>query len=368
VSGGAGATHFALIGPGRLDGTTYEAPARIAERATATVVAATPDGVGSVAIPLAPWPRQDDDLIAVATYDDGVAFHRATDGALLGVLALDGGVADVAQLGQSVVAPSTTAGVLWSIDLATGVPHAIDDVPAGNEVAGFRGDAYVTNRDVHGDGALTRVRDGSTLRIRTGVTAEGLAIDPATSVAYVANVNDASIAVIDVPGMRLTRRLSAPVRPFSVALDRASHRLDVVSNVPQTPTSPGGHVESLDLATGRVLAHSAAFRFPLGVALDARRRRLFVTDEADGTVAVLDARSLRPLRRPLPACAVPWRPTVDQASSRLYVPCARTSALAAYDLRTLAPLPGSPYATGGYPLAVSVLRRGTQPQGVRDPG
>jgi DNA-binding beta-propeller fold protein YncE len=356
VEGATSEVHFALVGPGRMDGDTYVAPGALATPAAATIVAAARGASGNVEIALAPWPHERD-VFAVASYDDGIALHRAADGALLGVLALDGGVADVAQLGDAIVAPSTTEATLWTVDLRTGVPVAVADVPTGNEVAGFRGDAYVTNRDIDGDGALTRVHAGSVRRIRTGATAEGLAIDTARAIAYVANVNDPSIAEVDLTALQLVRRLPAPERAFSVALDAPGGRLYVVSNVPRSAAHPGGTVETVELASARIGAHSAPFRFPLGIVLDAPARRLFVTDEADGTVAVLDAGTLRPLRRPLRACAIAWRPAIDRALGRLYVPCAGKSVLAAFDLRTLRPLPGSPFPTGGYPLAVSFLRR-----------
>jgi DNA-binding beta-propeller fold protein YncE len=156
--------------------------------------------------------------------------------------------------------------------------------------------------------------------------------------------------------MRVRRRFRVAERPFSVVLDAPERRIDVVSNVPQTLTRPGGRVEAVDLNSGKVTQRSAHFRFPIGAALDARRGRLFVTDEAAGVVAVLDARTLRPTHSPLRACAVPWRPAVDSVRDRLYVPCARSNAIAAFDLRSLAPLAGSPFRTGGYPLAVTAVR------------
>jgi len=352
---GAERTKLVLVGPGRLEGAIYVAPERVAAPATATVVAGTREAAGSLVLHLAAWPATDD-LLAVATYDDGLALHRASDGKLLGLMPLEGGVDDVAQAGATLVAPSSSAPTLWTIDLSTGASRRTDGVPTGNEVRASRGDVYVTNRDVDGGGALTRVRAGIPTRIATGDTAEGLAIDAGGVDGYVANVNDATVADVDLAQMRVRRRFRVAERPFSVVLDAPERRIDVVSNVPQTLTRPGGRVEAVDLNSGKVTQRSAHFRFPIGAALDARRGRLFVTDEAAGVVAVLDARTLRPTHSPLRACAVPWRPAVDSVRDRLYVPCARSNAIAAFDLRSLAPLAGSPFRTGGYPLAVTAVR------------
>ena len=337
---------------------TYIAPYAINTPTRATILAATRDGAGSKELRLVPWPAQQN-VFAVACYDDGVALHRASDGALLGVLALDGGTGDVAQVGDHLVAPSVTAPVLWEIVRSTGAYRAIDDVPTGNEVSGFRGAAYVTNRDIAGDGAFTRVRftpAGQTVdRVRTGITAEGLAIDARGGVAYVSNVNDASVAVVDLAAMRVTRRFEAPERAFGIAYDAALNRVDVVANIPRTPVRPGGFVASIDVSSGRTVARSKRFVFPLGVALDPVSRRAFVSDEATGTVAVLDTRTLRSVHRPLNACQVAWRPAIDLVRRRLYVPCARANAVAAFDLRTLARVPGSPFRTAGYPLGIATL-------------
>jgi YVTN family beta-propeller protein len=349
---GVAPPRFSLVGPGRLDGAAYVAPAALAAPAKATIVAATHDAVGSVTFALAPWPQGD--LFAVATYDDGIAVHRAGDGALVGLLPLDGGVAAVARSGDAMLAPAAHAALLWRIDVHSGASTSVAGVPTGNEVDSYRGDAFVTNRDIDGSGALTRVRGDAVARVVTGDTAEGLAIDAARGLGYVTNVNSRDVAEIDLATLRVLRRMPVAERPFGIALDAENRRIDVVSNVPRSPTHEGGLVLALG-ADGHIVARSAHMSFPLGVALDAPRRRLFVTDEADGIVAVLDARTLRPQHPALHACAIPWLPTLDERSRRLYVPCAGANEVAVYDLGTLAQIKGSPYRTGGYPLGVATL-------------
>jgi DNA-binding beta-propeller fold protein YncE len=93
-------------------------------------------------------------------------------------------------------------------------------------------------------------------------------------------------------------------------------------------------------------------KFPLGIALDERRGRLFVTDESTSEVYVLSARNLRTLHAPLQTCSTPWRPRV--AAGRLYVPCARANSVDVFELRTLRRVAGAPFATGGFPLSVAL--------------
>ena len=107
-------------------------------------------------------------------------------------------------------------------------------------------------------------------------------------------------------------------------------------------------------AKPHAVADSAALEFPLGVALDDRRARVYVTDEAAHRVYVLDAATLAQVRAPLSTCQVPWKPTFDPIGDRLYVPCARSNRVDVFDGRTLSRVPGAPFRTAEYPLAVAV--------------
>jgi DNA-binding beta-propeller fold protein YncE len=191
--------------------------------------------------------------------------------------------------------------------------------------------------------------------VKTGLTAEGLAVDSKRGLVYVANVNDGTVAVVDAVTMRVTRRFAAVARVFSLALSPDGSRLYAVSNQSTgSPFSAPGRVVTiaLDAPAPHVVARSADLTFPIGIALDATTGRLFVTDEESDTIDVLDARTLRAVMPPLPTCRTPWKPTID--ARRLYVPCARADAVDVVDLRTLHRVKGAPFATAGYPLAVTV--------------
>ena len=345
---------FTLLGPGKIEGTTYVAPQFVARAERATIVAATAKAVGATEIALAPMPPASQALVAVASYDDGIALHRRSDGSLVGIVALEGGVADVARDGSRLLAPSVRTDTLWSLDLHGMHVHATNGVVSGNETAASRNATFVTDRDIGaGNGALTRIdRHGSFKRVITGVTAEGLALDTIRRRAYVSNVNNSSVVAVDLDELRIVRRYKVPSRPFGLALDAAAQRLYVASNEPRRPGFAGGRVTLIDLTTGRILARSAPFVFSLGVAYDPRRRRVFVTDESTRVVTVLDGRTLARVAK-LTACDLPWRPALDAVRRRLYVPCARANAVAIFDADTLRAVARSPRATGGYPLGVA---------------
>jgi DNA-binding beta-propeller fold protein YncE len=151
-------------------------------------------------------------------------------------------------------------------------------------------------------------------------------------------------------------RFHAVSRVFSLALSPDGARLYAVSN--QSTASPfaaAGSVVTIALRPKpHAIARSADLAFPVGIALDAAHGRLYVTDEELDAVHVLDAKTLRALRPPLDTCRTPWKPLLDPVDDRLYVPCARADLVDAFDARDLQRVKGAPFATGGYPLAVSV--------------
>src|SRR5581483_10707118 len=125
----------------------------------------------------------------------------------------------------------------------------ISGVDVGNEVAvDAAGKIFVSDRDVQGQGALTRVTpNGAVARVITGVTAEGIALDGSRHLAYVGNVNDNSVAEVDTQTMRVLRKIRTPERPFGIALDERTRRLFVVSNVSPSMTPGGGYVAAIAL-------------------------------------------------------------------------------------------------------------------------
>ena len=349
-----------VIGAGAFDDGLLSLPLDAAPGET-TVVAGNARGLAMHAFHIAAPPTARSALIAVATYDDGVAFHRADSFAMLGVLATGGAPTDVAfDASGRLAATDTDGNALALASLDPWSVRQIQGVAEGDELAidPATQDVLVTDRDAGGSGALTRVApDGTVERVATGATAEGIAIDAKRDRTYVADVNDGSVAVVRTSTMRVIERIPAVARDFSLALSPDGSRLYVVSN--QSLGSPFGApgrvvAIALDSAVPHVVARSAALAFPLGVALDEKRSRLYVTDEAKRTVYVLDATTLTSAHAPLKTCDVPWKPTFDPVDDRLYVPCARSNRVDVFDARSLTRADGAPFLTAGYPLAVAV--------------
>ncbi|HEY1429061.1 MAG TPA: hypothetical protein VGF18_05780 [Candidatus Tumulicola sp.] len=357
VDGFGGPYAVRVFGAGLLnDDGTYEVPSGPAGDG-AMLIAGNATGLAATGVAIAQPPPADRDELAVASYDDGVVFHRTTDFAVAGVLGIGGAAGDVATLGNRLTAIDTQGSDVTDVSRAPWNVTRIGGVPLGDQVAlDERGNAFVTNRELGGKGGLTRVsRDGSVTAVVTGLTGEGVAVDSKRGLVYVANANDGTVAVVGSQSMRVLRRFAAVARVFSLALDPGGTKLFAVSNQStEPPFSTAGSVVAFDVRTRpRRIARSANLTFPFGIAYDGTYRRLFVTDESSDLVYVLNPATLRAMRAPLATCKTPWKPYLDDAAHRLYVPCARSSQVDVFDVTTLHRVAGAPFATGGYPLAVA---------------
>jgi DNA-binding beta-propeller fold protein YncE len=365
IDGFAPPYNVLLLGPGQLlSGGMYAIP-QGSPNASAFLVAGNGAGLAATTVRIAGPPPANRGLLIAASYDDGLVFQDAENLSVLGVLATGGRPSDVAVDASGKIAATDTQGTALTVGtLAPWSVSHIEGIVLGDEIAFDQTTRaiFVTDRDVDGNGALTRVDpDGRVTRVATGATAEGLAVDERRQVVYVANANDGTIAQVGAASMRVLRRFRAIDRIFSLALSPDGTRLYGISNESAgSPFAAAGSAVEFRLRgpVPRVVARSGELTFPLGVALDASARTLFVTDEALGEVDVLDARTLRPRHAPLRTCATPWKPSLDPASERLYVPCAGANAIDAFDARTLRRVRGAPFRTGSYPLAVAIWHPG----------
>ncbi len=353
--------HVALVGPGTLlEGGLYAVPGN-AQPGIATLIAGSAHGLAERNVSIGPPPPDDRALIAVVSYDEGIIFHDARTFGVIGLLGTGGAPSDAAIDLRGRLAATDTQGL--TVTIATLAPWSVahvSGIPYGDEIAidETTHAIFVTNRDVQGRGALTRVdKNGTTAQAITGQTAEGLAIDERRQLVYVANVNDGTVAIVDARSMHVLARFPAVARVFSIALSPDGKRLYAISNQSAgSPFAAPGSVVAIALgeSSAHVVARSANLTFPIGAVLDPTGATLYVTDESLDRIDVLDAHTLRPRRPPVPTCRTPWKPSLDPLSERLYVPCARADTIDVFDIRGMRRVSGAPFRTGGYPLAVTV--------------
>ncbi len=358
LSSGAMPDRLAAIGSGIIENGAYVVPPG-APPGSATVIAANASSLAVLTLQIVAPPRAP--VLAVASYQNGITFHDPRTFASLGTLATAGHPSDVTAAGGEIAATDTDGSVMTAVRLAPWSVREISGVLLGDELAADPPlhAIFVTERELNATGGLARVVGGSVATVVTGATAEGIAIDLRLQRVYVADVNDDDVAIVDARRMRVVGRIAHIPRAFSLALSPDGHRLYAVSNQSEnTFLAARGRVTeiALDLGRPRVVARSSALEFPVGIAVG-MLGRIFVTDEQADVVNVLDARTLRAVHAPVPTCRTPWAPTLDARTRRLYIPCAGSNEVDVIDARTLQRVRGAPFQTGGYPLAVSVVRQ-----------
>ena len=346
---------WSVVGPARISSAgTDSRYLSLLSPGSAQVIASDGHALATRTVKILPAPPKNATLIAVACYDDGVALYDARSLSMLGLVATGGSPSDLAADGARLAVTDNDGSAFTIIERA---PWRIVRRPlsASDEIVAAPGGAFfATLRDFDGLGAVARVSARPQIT-KTGMTAEGIAIDPQRNLLYVANVNDGSVLELDARTMKPVARIEIGMRVFSLALDADGTHLYAVRNGGMTDDD-GDVVEIATQPRLHIVARSELLNLPLGLALDGSAHRLFVTDEASDVVYVLDPRTLQAIHAPLHTCHTPWDPTFDAPTDRLYVPCARDNRLDIFNAATLARIPGAPLRTAGYPLAVAVWR------------
>ena len=161
--------------------------------------------------------------------------------------------------------------------------------------------------------------------------APGLALDAAGKRVYTSNLRGEVVSVGTDSGKVEQRYAVSAEQPMNIALDPGSARLFVTDQGLEmirgyqgksiegfVSRHPGQRVLVLDRTTGKELASIPTDAGPLGILLDAPRKRLYVTNREAGTVTAYDSDSYRQVA----AWSVPTHPNslaLDAANNVLYV-------------------------------------------------
>ena len=363
---------WSVIGPGIIgpDGTYRAAPS--AGQTDAVVVASTSGFAAAASLTIVTPPPPGARIAVVSCYDDGVIDVRdasamtsigaiSTGGAAAGVAASERRRIAYVGSGERLAAFDTrTAGISFSSPVRgarfSEVALLGNDYAAATDNNAIRGRAGV---------AIFRIVDDPTPILRghaaAGDTPEGIAATRDGRAFFVTNVNGNSVMRFAFDGRgsaRLTGVAATGHRPFGVAIDERRRLLFVADN--DTPTisgagsKPGLEVFALpSMRRTARLTTGSPNALPLGVAVDSNANRLFVANEGDGTIV---AYSIAPLRRlaTMDAGRTPWLPAIDSERGRLYVPSAMGNAYSVFDVRTLRPIARA-VPTCGYPTSIAIM-------------
>jgi len=262
--------------------------------------------------------REDDTISVVDTTTDavvGTVELAEGDGPEGIAVTPDGATSFVVNHGSSTVAV---------VDNARGTPLRAIPVPTSptDVVVDGEGHAYVTSNDgaslveldteevlsalsigarpqslaITPDGSLAAVTDGQngTLmlmdaagftapfdEIAVGTGPDGVALTDDAETAYVVNIEDDSVAVVDLVQGAVVTRIPVGDRPISVALHPDGQTAYVTNNDANT-------LSVIDTASNRVIETVEVGLWPEAVAVAPDGQRAYVVNAGDGTVTVVD--------------------------------------------------------------------------------
>ncbi len=144
----------------------------------------------------------------------------------------------------------------------------------------------------------------------------GVAMDPKAPRAYVTNKNGGgTVAVVDTGSLSVTQKVVLGGEPLGIAVvlgPDGSRRLFVALNAV-------GQVAVLDGQSYSLIGTLAVGRGPFGVAFSPKDGRLYVANEVDGTVSVIDTSVLQIVGSPIQVGANPRGLSVTEDGKHVYV-------------------------------------------------
>jgi sugar lactone lactonase YvrE len=364
---------WSVVGPGRVDSNgVYTASRQSGENA---IVVARVDGISAATHVHVAGPPGDVPLLLIACYEgNGLDVRDLGSWQRAGVLSAPDDAAGVAVDAPRRIAFVAAKERVMTVDLATMSAHTSELMHGSRfsgaaELAGGYFAATDNNAPKGAPGVFifSIAHDGSPVLVSSvaaGETPEGIVADPSGRTFYVTNVNSDELIRYAFDGhgnAHATGRTSTGTRPFGIALDASRNLVFVTDN--DTPTVSGAHshpgLEVFALPAlhrvGDAIATGSKDALPIGVAVDPAAGRVFVTDEGDSDVAVFTLPSMRRIAT-LPTGKWPWTPRLDEIARRLYVPSAHDDVVDVFDTRTLARV-GKPVPTCAYPTNVMYAQR-----------
>jgi YVTN family beta-propeller protein len=183
-----------------------------------------------------------------------------------------------------------------------------------------------------------------TATIEVGTGPDGVAVDPTSHTAYVTNVDDDTLSVIDEATNTVTATITVGGGPLTVAADPTTH-------VAYVTNGGNGTVSAINEATSTVTASIAVGHGPDGVAMDPTSHLAYVANGGSDTVSAINE-ATGTVTATIPVGADPDGVAVDPTSHTAYVANSGTSTVSVINETT-----GTVTATipvGSHPAGVAV--------------
>jgi YVTN family beta-propeller protein len=189
---------------------------------------------------------------------------------------------------------------------------------------------FVANEDA-ATMSVVDVASGAVVeRVPVGREPEGVAVTPDGRWVLITNESDSSVSIIDTGTLKIVKSVQVGKRPRDVAFTpdgRAAYVSGEFDASVYRMTVPGG------APVERVLELRKEAR-PMGVVLDSKRGRLYVSTGRGGTVAVMDSVSHKLLAE-VPVGTRPWGIALSQDGRWLYTANGPSDDVSVIDTSTL---------------------------------
>jgi YVTN family beta-propeller protein len=209
-------------------------------------------------------------------------------------------------VGAAAEQPASAAGgytVTATIEVGTG--------PDGVAVDSTSHTAYVTNVDDDTVSVIDEATNSVTATITVGGGPLTVAADPTAHLAYVTNGGNGTVSVINEAARTVTALIAVGHGPDGVAMDPTSHMAYVANG-------SDGTVSAINEATSTVTATIPVGGDPDGVAVDPTSHEVYVANGSGSTVSVINEAS-RTVTATIPVGADPDGVAVDPTSHEVYV-------------------------------------------------
>ncbi len=214
--------------------------------------------------------------------------------------------------------------------------------------------AYITNdNDYHGTvTVIDTSKDTVIATVDVGLSAFGVAVNPAGTKAYVGNWGSGTVSVIDIATNTVTATVNnVGWQPWGVAVNPAGTKVYVAN-------TGGGTVSVIDTATNTVTATVPVGSYPYGVAVNPDGTKVYVANGNSKTVSVIDA-ATNTVTATVPVGSIPYGVVVNPMGTKVYVTNEEDKTVSVIDITTntvtgTLPVDSNPWAIAVNPAGTKV--------------
>ena len=172
-----------------------------------------------------------------------------------------------------------------------------------------------------------------------GNNAQSIAIDPALAKAYVTNLDDDTVSIIDINALTVVATLNVAPMPRRIIADAATHRVYLTNSI-----APGT-VTVIDGTTNSIVTTIPVGNNPRGLGSNFLIGQIYVSNLADNTVSVIST-ATNSVVATIPVGKSPDGPSSNDILQTLYIPSFADNTVSVIDEQTLTLLATIPVGRG----------------------